>query len=45
MTRVGRPGPGRAAITSATESLYVISGVGSDEWEYDLDSGLLCRVD
>ena len=28
-----------------TESLYVISGVGSDEWEYDLDSGLLCRVD
>lgn len=28
-----------------TESLYVISGVGIDEWEYDLDSGLLCRVD
>lgn len=28
-----------------TERLYVISGVGSDEWEYDLDSGLLCRVD
>ena len=28
-----------------TESLYAISGVGSDEWEYDLDSGLLCRVD
>lgn len=28
-----------------TGSLYVISGVGSDEWEYDLHSGLLCRVD
>lgn len=27
-----------------TESLYVLTGVGSDGWEYDLDSGRLCRV-
>lgn len=27
------------------ESLYVRNGVGSDRWGYDLDSGLLCRVD
>ena len=27
-----------------TESLYVLSGVGSDEWNYDLQSGKLCRV-
>lgn len=26
------------------ESLYVLSGVGSDGWEYDLQSGKLCRV-
>ncbi|RAH53071.1 FAD binding domain protein [Aspergillus piperis CBS 112811] len=25
-------------------SLWVYSGVGSDEWEFDLRSGLLCRV-
>ncbi|CAG8903246.1 unnamed protein product [Penicillium egyptiacum] len=25
-------------------SLFVWSGVGSDEWNYDLNSGLLCRV-
>lgn len=28
-----------------TESLFVYSGVGSDRWEYDLHSGLLCRAD
>lgn len=28
-----------------TESLFVYSGVGSDRWEYDLHSGLLCQVD
>lgn len=27
------------------ESLFVYSGVGSDRWEYDLHSGLLCRAD
>ncbi|EPS31792.1 hypothetical protein PDE_06750 [Penicillium oxalicum 114-2] len=27
------------------ESLWVLSGVGSDKWNYDLHSGLLCRVD
>ena len=27
-----------------TESLFVISGVGSDGWNYDLQSGKLCRV-
>lgn len=27
-----------------TSSLYVQSGVGSDSWRYDLDSGLLCEV-
>lgn len=27
------------------ESLFVRNGVGSDRWDYDLDSGLLCRVD
>jgi FAD/FMN-containing dehydrogenase len=27
-----------------TESLYVLTGVGSDNWDYDLDSGRLCRV-
>lgn len=26
-------------------SIFVQSGIGSDEWEYDLHSGLLCRVD
>lgn len=26
-----------------TESLFVLSGVGSDAWEYDLNSGKLCR--
>lgn len=26
------------------ESLFVLSGVGSDAWDYDLDSGKLCRV-
>lgn len=26
-----------------TESLFVLSGVGSDAWEYDLNSGRLCR--
>ncbi|KAK1140329.1 hypothetical protein N8T08_010465 [Aspergillus melleus] len=25
-------------------SLFVWSGVGSDEWNYDLNSGLLCRI-
>ncbi|KAL3489202.1 FAD-binding domain-containing protein [Aspergillus germanicus] len=24
-------------------SLFVLSGVGSDEWDYDLDTGRLCR--
>lgn len=28
-----------------SESLYMINGVGSDRWDYDLDTGLLCRVD
>ncbi|KAJ5151737.1 hypothetical protein N7492_010032 [Penicillium capsulatum] len=27
------------------ESLWVYSGVGSDRWDYDLHTGLLCRVD
>lgn len=27
------------------ESLWVYSGVGSDRWDYDLHSGLLCRAD
>lgn len=27
-----------------TESLFVLSGVGSDGWEYDLQDGSLCRV-
>jgi len=27
-----------------TESLFVLTGVGSDRWDYDLDSGRLCRV-
>ncbi|KAJ5747692.1 uncharacterized protein N7511_009388 [Penicillium nucicola] len=27
-----------------TGSLFVWSGVGSDEWSHDLNSGLLCRV-
>lgn len=26
------------------ESLYVLSGVGSDGWDYNLDTGKLCRV-
>ncbi|RAK98119.1 putative isoamyl alcohol oxidase [Aspergillus ibericus CBS 121593] len=26
-----------------SESLFVLSGVGSDKWDYDLDSGRLCR--
>ena len=26
-----------------SESLYVLSGVGTERWEYDLDSGKLCR--
>lgn len=26
------------------ESLYVLSGVGSDKWDYSLDTGKLCRV-
>lgn len=28
-----------------TESLFVWSGIGSDMWNYDLHSGLLCRLD
>lgn len=28
-----------------SESLFVWSGVGSDLWNYDLSSGLLCRVE
>ncbi|KAL2692532.1 hypothetical protein Neosp_002942 [[Neocosmospora] mangrovei] len=27
-----------------TSSLYALSGVGSHDWDYNLDSGLLCRV-
>lgn len=27
-----------------TESLWVLSGVGSDEWDYDLDTGKLCKI-
>ncbi|USW50386.1 Putative berberine/berberine, FAD-binding, type PCMH, subdomain 2 [Septoria linicola] len=27
-----------------TESLYVLSGVGSDSWHYDLQDGTLCRT-
>ncbi|KAM3477718.1 hypothetical protein MY5147_002568 [Beauveria neobassiana] len=27
-----------------TESLYVLSGVGSDKWDYDLDTGRLCKI-
>ncbi|KAG6364655.1 hypothetical protein INS49_006258 [Diaporthe citri] len=27
-----------------TETLYILSGVGSENWDYDLDSGKLCRV-
>lgn len=27
-----------------TESLFVLTGVGSDGWEYDLQTGMLCRV-
>lgn len=27
-----------------TESLYILSGVGSENWDYDLDTGKLCRV-
>ena len=27
-----------------SSSLFVLSGVGSDEWDYDLDSGKLCRM-
>lgn len=27
-----------------TESLYVLSGVGSDGWDYDLQTGKLCRT-
>jgi FAD/FMN-containing dehydrogenase len=27
-----------------TESLFVLSGVGSDGWDYNLQSGKLCRV-
>ncbi|KAF2851300.1 FAD-binding domain-containing protein [Plenodomus tracheiphilus IPT5] len=26
------------------ESMFVLSGVGSDGWDYDLDTGKLCRV-
>jgi len=25
-------------------SLFVLAGVGTEAWEYDLDSGRLCRV-
>lgn len=28
-----------------SESLFVLSGVGSDKWDYDLDTGKLCRTD
>ncbi|KAJ9655218.1 hypothetical protein H2201_008846 [Coniosporium apollinis] len=27
-----------------SESLYVLNGVGSDQWDYDLDSGKLCQI-
>ncbi|KAM3456253.1 hypothetical protein MY3296_001850 [Beauveria thailandica] len=27
-----------------TESLYVLSGVGSDKWDYNLDTGRLCKI-
>ncbi|KAF7910257.1 hypothetical protein EAE99_011304 [Botrytis elliptica] len=27
-----------------TGSLYILAGVRSDEWDYDLDTGTLCRV-
>ncbi|EMR89580.1 putative isoamyl alcohol protein [Botrytis cinerea BcDW1] len=27
-----------------TGSLYILAGVGSDEWDYDLDTGKLCRI-
>lgn len=27
-----------------TETLYILSGVGSENWDYDLDTGKLCRV-
>lgn len=27
-----------------TETLYILSGVGSESWDYDLDTGKLCRV-
>jgi FAD/FMN-containing dehydrogenase len=27
-----------------SESLYVLSGVGTEKWDYDLDSGKLCMV-
>ncbi|WAO86056.1 FAD-binding PCMH-type domain-containing protein [Fusarium falciforme] len=27
-----------------TASLYALSGIGSHDWDYNLDSGLLCRV-
>jgi hypothetical protein len=27
-----------------SESIFVWSGIGSDHWQYDLQSGLLCRV-
>lgn len=26
-----------------SESLFVLTGVGSDEWDYNLNSGKLCR--
>lgn len=28
-----------------SESIFVQSGIGSDKWDYDLHSGLLCRAD
>ncbi|PLB45049.1 FAD-binding domain-containing protein [Aspergillus steynii IBT 23096] len=28
-----------------SESLFVLSGVGSKNWDYDLDTGRLCRVE
>ncbi|KAG9681292.1 FAD-binding domain-containing protein, partial [Aureobasidium melanogenum] len=27
-----------------SDSLFVLTGVGSDRWDYDLDSGRLCRL-
>lgn len=27
-----------------TETLYILSGVGSENWDYDLDTGKLCRI-